>query len=175
MKTPRFVITAVAFFFVTVAFAQRVNRGDICQNIPNLTDELKSVIEKLSSQHQKTMDALRVQFRSEADPVNAREIKKKMFLERNEHYQAIFELLTAEQKLWFQQNCLRYTIQGYGQDRGYGRGYSQGQGQGYGRGRGYGRGYNQGQGQGYGGGRGYGRGYSKGSTYGKGRRCPYRW
>ena len=62
MKLRKLLLATAAIMMVTGAFAQRANRGDVCQNIPNLTTEQKQKIDKLSITHQKTMDGLRSQF-----------------------------------------------------------------------------------------------------------------
>jgi Spy/CpxP family protein refolding chaperone len=135
---------------VTCAYSQIANRGDVCQNIPNLTKEQKQKIDKLSVTHQKTMDGLRKQFYSENDVVKASEIKGQMNTEMANHYRNISGTLTPEQQTWFDQTCnvngrrgnyskggFARTGQGYGRCMGYGR--CQGYGRGQGRGRGIGR------------------------------------
>lgn len=149
----------MVFLIASMTYGQNPLRGDICQDIPDLTSQQKTSISQLSSQHQKTMDELRKQFWAEPDAVKARAIKANMNTEQLNHYQGVSDLLTPEQKIWFDQNCYRYYGQGYGRRQGYGRG------QGYGQGRGFGRGQGYVQGQGYGRGMGYGRG----SGYGRGR------
>ncbi len=135
MKIRKVLLTAVALMIATVAFTQSTNRGDICQNIPDLTIEQKSKIDGLSSTHQKTMDELRLEFRSEADATKAASIKTKMNTERENHSNNISKLLTPEQKTWFEQNYKQNRGKGYGRGQGCGRGNRQGYGRGFGRGR----------------------------------------
>ncbi len=139
MKPIQLLMITVVFMTASSAFTQKVNRGDVCQEIPNLSTQQKSDIEKLSTEHQKTMDALRSKFYSETDAAISKELKMKMNTEQNSHYQAIQNLLTVEQKSWFNQSCIRYSGQGNGRGKGFGRGQGYGRGQVSGRGRGYNR------------------------------------
>ncbi len=160
MKSIKLLMIAVVFMTASAAYSQRVNRGDVCQEIPNLSTQQKSDIDKLSTQHQTKMDALRSKFYSETDAAGAKEAKMKMNAEQNSHNQAIRNLLTVEQKSWFNQTCIRYNSQGTRNGQGYVRGQGQGRGQSY-----YVRGQGQGRGQGY-----YGRrqGGGRGQGYGRG-------
>lgn len=170
MKLVKVLLTTAAIIMATGAFAQRANRGDVCQNIPNLTKEQKQKIDKQSLAHQKTMDGLRTQFYAEMDPVKASEIKTQMNTEMANHFRNISGLLTAEQQTWYNQQCFANNRRGYyargglGRGQGYARGMGYGRGQGYGRGMGRGRGMGYGRGQGFGPGMGYGRGMGR-STY----------
>ena len=157
MKTIKLLMMAVIFMTASAAYTQKVNRGDVCQEIPNLSSQQKSDIEKLSAKHQKKMDALRVSFYSERDAASAKELKLKMNAEQNSHYQAIQNLLRPEQKTWFSQSCIRYSGQGTGRGQGYGRGQGNVGGQGYGRS------------QGIRGGQGCGRGNRPAQAFGRGR------
>ncbi len=173
MKPVKVLITTAAIIMATGTYAQRANRGDVCQNIPNLTQQQKQKIENQSLTHQKTMDGLRTQFYAEMDPEKASEIKTKMNTEMANHFRNISGLLTAEQQIWYNQQCFANSRRGYyskaglGRGQGYGRGRDFGPGQGYGRGRGigpglgYGRGRGTGPGLGYGRGQGYGRGVGR--------------
>ena len=109
---------------------QKANRGDVCQNIPSLTKEQKQKIDKQSLAHQKTMDGLRTKFYAENDVEKASEIKTKMNTERANHTQEISDLLTAEQQIWYNQQCFATSRRGYGRGQGYGsgRGYGRGMG-----------------------------------------------
>ena len=133
MKIRKVLLTAAALMMVTVAFTQSTNRGDVCQNIPDLTTEQKSKIDELSSMHQKTMDELRLEFRSDSDATKAAANKTKMNTERKNHYNNISKLLTAEQITWFEQNYNQNRGKGYGRGQGCGRGNRQGYGRGFGR------------------------------------------
>ena len=62
MKLRRVLITVVAILLAVGTNAQVPNRTDICQEIPNLTQDQQQKIDKLSATHQKTMDGLRAQF-----------------------------------------------------------------------------------------------------------------
>jgi len=158
MKPIKLVLIALIMLTASIAYSQKVNRGDVCDLIPNLTTQQKSEISELSTQHQKTMDALRIQFRSETDISIATSTKTKMNEEQNAHYLAISKLLTTEQKTWFDQSCIRNSGQGYGRGQGFGRGQSYARGQGNGRGQSYARGQGNGRGRGNNGrGQGYGR------------------
>jgi len=170
MKLVKVLLTTAAIIMATGAYAQRANRGDVCQNIPNLTKEQKQKIDNQSLTHQKTMDGLRTQFYAEMDPVQASEIKTKMNTEMANHFRNISGLLTAEQQIWYNQQCFATSRRGYNSRGGLGRGQGYGRGQGFGRGQGYGRGQGFGPGQGRGRGMGYGRGqgFGPGISYGRG-------
>lgn len=157
MEPRRLLFIAFAFFIALGTCAQRVNRVDVCQRIPNLTTEQKQEIDKLRVPHQKKMDRLRDQFYAELDVAKASEIKTQMTAEMKDHYKNVNALLTPEQKTFFDQNCYAnknwrsYNGRGSGRNcRGYwrsGQQYGQGsgrairQGRGRGQGRGYGRWY----------------------------------
>jgi len=162
MKLKKLLFATVAIMMVSGAFAQRANRGDICQTIPGLTIEQQQKIDKLSVAHQNKMDGLRSQFYAEPDAVKASGFKTQMNTEMKDHYLNISGLLTPEQKTYYDQTCnvnrrsRNYYSVGYGGGQGYGRGQGYyGRGQGFGRGQGY-----YGRGQGYYG-RGQGRGYNR--------------
>jgi tRNA U34 5-carboxymethylaminomethyl modifying GTPase MnmE/TrmE len=155
MKPRKVLLIAMALTMALGTYAQRINRGDVCQNIPDLTTEQKQEIDKLSAAHQQKMDRLRDQFYAELNMAKAAEIKALMNAEMKNHYNHISALLTPAQKISLDQNCYanRSTGSYYGRGMGRnGRGYRQ-DGQGYGRGNG--RALNQGRGRGQG--RGYGR------------------
>jgi hypothetical protein len=155
MKPRIVILMAMVMTMAMGTYAQRINRGDVCQNIPNLTTEQKQKIDKLSVTHQQKMDRLRDQFYAEGDMVKASEIKTQMNAEMNAHYMNISVLLTPEQQVFLDGNCYVNRSRGSYYRRGIGgngRGYRQ-DGQGYGRGNG--RALNQGIGRGQG--RGYGR------------------
>jgi len=150
MKLRKVLLITAAIMMVAGAYAQRANRGDVCQDIPDLTPEQTQKIDKFSVTHQETMDKLRTKFYSENDAAKASEIKAQMNAEMENHYQNIAGLLTPEQKTWYDQNCnvnrrSFYRRGGFGRNgRGFGRGPGYGRGQGFGRGQGYGRGRNTG-------------------------------
>ena len=126
MRFRKVLLTAAVILMATGVSAQRANRGDICQDIPNLTQEQSQEINKLSVTHQKTMDDLRTKFWAESDPDKASEIKTQMNTEMDNHYRNISDLLPPEQQTWFDQNCNAYR-------RSYFRGGSYSRsGQGYG-------------------------------------------
>lgn len=157
MKSARVLLAAVAFIIFTSASAQQVIRGDICQSIPGLTGEQLQKIDQLGTTHQKKMDELRIQFRSENNAQAAASVKTQMNNEMQSHYQNVTALLTPEQLTWYTQTCKantnktgNYYANGYG--RGKGRGMGPGRGAGYGTGRR--AGYGAGRGAGYGAGRG---------------------
>ena len=175
MKLIKVILTSAAILLATGAFAQRANRGDVCQNIPNLTKEQKQNIDKQSLAHQKTMDGPRTRFYAENDAVKASEIKTQMSTEMAKHNREITALLTTEQQNWYNQQCFAtsrrgyYSRGGFVRGQGYGRGQGFGSGQGYGRGQGFGSGQGYGRGQGFGPGQGYGRGQGQGRGRGMGR------
>ncbi len=153
MKPIKVLFTAVAIIMVTCAYSQRANRGDVCQNIPNLTKEQKQKIDKLCVEHQKTIDGLRTQFYTEPDAEKALEIKTQMNTERANHFRNVSAMLTPEQQTWFNQQCNFNRRGGYFCRGGFGRtGQDYGRGQGWGRGQGSGRGpCGRGMGRGMGG------------------------
>ena len=139
----RGILLTVAAIVMTVgASAQRANRTDLCQAIPNLTLDQQQKIDKLSTTHQNTMDALRAKFYAERDGVKASGFKTQMNTEMTNHYQYISGLLTTEQQTWYDQNCNvnnrrgNYYTAGYGRGQGLGRNQTFVRGQGYGRGQG---------------------------------------
>ncbi len=91
----------------------------ICPNIPNLTEEQRSQITELRTEHLSEMqsyrdqiDVNRAQYRSlmrgerNLDAINANideraNIRSQMEKKQAEHHQAIRELLTEEQRVWF--------------------------------------------------------------------------
>ena len=156
MKPLKIVLTTVAILVTTGVFAQRINRGDVCQHIPNLTAEQKQKIDQQSLAHQNTMDDLRNQFYAESDGVKASAIKKQMNAEMAKHYRKISGLLTTKQKIWYDQQCLAtgrrsyYSGKSLGRGQGFGRGMYYRRGQGFRSGQGYGRGQGQGRGRGMG-------------------------
>ncbi len=156
MKPIKVFLTVVSIVLATEAYSQRANRGDICQNIPDLTTEQKQKLDKLSTTHQKSIDGLRTKFYAETDAAKALEIKTQMNTETANHYRNISGLLSPEQQTWFDQQCFANSRRGYGRGMGYGPGQGFGRGQGYGRAQGCGRGmgyYGRGQGRGRGMGR----------------------
>ena len=168
MKLVKVLLTTVAIIMATGTYAQKANRGDVCQNIPSLTKEQKQKIDKQSLAHQKTMDGLRTKFYAENDVEKASEVKIQMNAERANYFQEISDLLTAEQQIWYNQQCFATNRRAYGRGQGFGsgrgncRGMGNGRGQGYGQGRGFGPGSNYGRGQGFGPGRGQGEGRGMG-------------
>ena len=165
MKRANVFFTALAFMIFTGAFSQQAYRSDICQSIPGLTSEQLQKIDRLGSTHQKKMDELRTQFRSESNAQNAANLKSQMNSEMQMHYQKISALLTPEQLNWYNQSCNANINSNarasYGQRMGRGQGVGRslyGQTASYGRGTGYGRGAYCPRGRGYGRGAGYGAG-----------------
>ncbi len=163
MKPRKVLLITAAIVMVTGASAQRANRGDVCQNIPNLSTEQTQKINNLGVTHQKTMDGLRAQFYSENDAAKASEFKTQMNTEMANHYRNISNILTPEQKTWFDQQCNVNNRRGYYRNGGFGR-----SGQGYVSGVGYASGQGYGRGQGFGRGQGYGRGQGRGRGMGRG-------
>jgi len=132
MKLRKVLLTAAAILMVVNVSAQTPNKGELCQNIPDLTQEQNQKIDKLSATHQKTMNDLRTKFWAEPDPDKASVIKTQMNTEMDNHYRNISDLLTPEQQTWYDQNCNVNSRNYYGR-RANGR-----NGQGYGRGQGRG-------------------------------------
>ena len=149
METRKVLVIAVILAVALGTDAQRVYRGDVCHNIPNLSPVQTQQIDKLCLAHQKKMDQLRENFYSEPNAAVASGIKKKMDTEMADHYKNITALLTPEQKIWFDQNCYANTRSRPYYGRGFGRrgrgywsgcpGYGRGPGRGRYMGRGYGR------------------------------------
>jgi hypothetical protein len=161
MKPVRLLLAMAALVIATGTRAQQINRSDICQQIPGLTESQLKKINDLGEAHQKKMDQLRTRFYAETDPAEAASLKTEMNSERNTHYRNVSALLTPEQQEWFDRQCYADTNGRYlrqGSRQGYGRGMGRAAirdgrycGRGYGRGNGYG----MGRGAGRGGGRGY--------------------
>ena len=105
MNLRRVLLTVVAILMAAGTNAQRANRTDLCQNIPNLTLEQQQKIDNLSATHQKKMDGLRAQFHAELDGVIASGYKTQMNTEMQNHYKNIAGILTTEQQIWFDQTC----------------------------------------------------------------------
>lgn len=137
------------------------NQG-YCQNIPDLTEEQQSKIEKLRTAHLKEVQSNRnilnekrahLQTLRTADKVNMDAIHKtideisviRTSLQKNreQHIQDVRILLTDDQRVYFDN---------HNRNQRHGQGYGRGNGQG--RGHGYGNGNRQGRGHGYGGGNG---------------------
>lgn len=159
MKSAKVLFISIAFMIFACASAQQANRGVICQSIPGLTAQQQQKIDNLSVTHQKKMDDLRLQFRSESNTQQATNLKSQMNTEMQNHYQNITSLLSAEQKTWYDQKCSANDEEGsYARKRlgrsgqVYGRGQGTGRGEAYGAGRG--NGYRAGRGRGYRAGRG---------------------
>ena len=140
MNLKRVLLIAIAILLAVGTHAQRVNRTEICQDIPNLTLEQQQKIDKLSATHQLKMDGLRAQFYAEPDAVIASGYKTQMNTEMRNNYNNISGILTADQQIWFDQTCNVNSRRANSYNAGYGRGQGHGRGQGYGRGKGYGRG-----------------------------------
>ena len=66
MKPKGVLLIAIALTMVMGTYAQRVNRGDVCQSIPNLTTEQKQEIDKLRVSHQQKMEVQLVRAEDEA-------------------------------------------------------------------------------------------------------------
>ncbi len=153
------------------------NRPMMNQNcgIPDLTDKQEAKIKELRTSHWDDMKAFRADLdilRAEkrklevADNPDAKAIDAKieemgnlrtqMQKTSNRHRLAVRELLTDDQKAWFDSRNQRRGGKGFG--RGHGR---RGYGAGYGAGCRGGNGYGAGYGKGYGRGAGYGMGYGR--------------
>lgn len=149
MKPIKAILTITVMVFVSTAYSQRPLRGDVCQQIPDLTKEQKQKINKLSLAHQQTMDALRTKFWAETDAVKASEIRSQMNSERVTHYRDVSALLTPQQQTWFNKTCSANASRGYVRGMGYGRSMGYGRCTGYyGQGAAYGRGMGRGRGTG---------------------------
>ena len=140
MNLGRVLFTVVAILMAMGTNAQRANRTDLCQNIPNLSLEQQQKIDKLSATHQNTMDGLRANFYAERDGVKASGYKTQMNTEMQNHYTNISGILTTEQQTWFDQTCNVNSRRGNYSRGEFGWGQGRGRGQGYGRGQSYGRG-----------------------------------
>ena len=97
MNLRRDLITVVAILLAVGTNAQVPNRSDLCQNIPNLSQEQQQKIDNLADTHQKKMDGLRAQFYAELDGVKASGYKTQMNTEMQNHYNNISGILTPEQ------------------------------------------------------------------------------
>ena len=126
------------------------SRGSFCSNIPNLTVDQETKISELQTAHWKEMQngrnqlgekRARMQTLRSADNADMTSINKtideigvirtSMQKNREQHFQDVRNLLTADQKVYFDN-----SNRGRGQGQGYGRGNGGGRGQGYGRGNG---------------------------------------
>ncbi len=118
--------------------------GNYCNNIPNLTSDQQTKIDQLKTAHLKEMQALRneagekrarLQTLRSADKADMVAINKtideqsviqtNMSKKREQHFQDVRNVLTADQKVYFD-------------SKGHGNGYGCGNGNGKGRGRGNG-------------------------------------
>lgn len=165
MKSAKVLFTALAFMIFTSAYSQQINRADICQSIPGLSTEQQQKIDRLGLTHQKKMDDLRTQFRSESNAQSAALLKTQMNNEMQSHNRNISAMLTPEQLTWYDQTCNANGNGSYNtrpaNGRGLGRGQGVGRGQSIGRGAGYGRSVAYKNGTGYGRGTGPGRGRNR--------------
>ena len=155
MKLKKLFFAIVAILMATGAFGQRVNRGDICEEIPGLTLEQQKKIDGLSVNHQKKMDQLRTQFYAERNSNQASALKREMNTEMKNHFRNISAQLNTEQQVWFNQHCYAdgkgaYYVKNDSQTMGRNSGRRLGRGSGNGTGRGAGRGSGRGMGRGMG-------------------------
>ncbi len=155
MKLKKLFIAIAAILMATGAFGQRVNRGDICKEIPGLTLEQQKKIDRLSVSHQEKMDQLRMQFYAERNSNQASSLKKEMNTEMKNHFQNLSAQLNTEQQAWFNQHCSAdgkgaYYVKSDSQRMGRNAGRRLGRGSGSGTGRGAGRGTGRGMGRGMG-------------------------
>lgn len=142
-------------------------QNQVCQRIPDLTEDQQTKIEALRVNHLKEMTALRNQTdilrakkralmtsdNADMKEINSvidqmTELQNKKLKASAKHQQEVRSLLTDEQKVYYDSRPGRGHRNGKGMRSGRrGRGY--GQGAGYGQGNGQGLGYGNGQGRGY--------------------------
>lgn len=180
MKKISILTIALLMVGATSIFAQRgrnfsnsdagYGRNMICNRIPDLTADQETKIEALRVNHLKEMTSYRNQMNElrakkqtlmSSDNTNMNEINSvidqmtgvhgKMMKASAKHRQDVRNLLTDEQKVYFDSRPMRGRGHGKGSGRagrgyrnfdGYGQGNGRGQGLGYGNGDGYGRNYN---------------------------------
>ncbi len=132
-------------------FGNGQGAGYYCNNIPDLTADQKNQITSLRTAHLKKMQDYRNQMSEKrvklqtlrtADNADMAAIDKtidemskirtKMQKDREQHFQNVRKILTADQRVYFD-NRPRGAGYGYGYGRCGGRGYGFGGGKGYGR------------------------------------------
>lgn len=171
MKKVTFLVSLMLLVGITMVNAQRGQRFNdenirVYKNqcaIPNLTEEQEAKIETLKTahwnsikEHHADLSILRAELRKmqisdnpDRSAIEAKieamgEIRTDMHKERNQHRLDVRELLTDEQKSWFDRRGHRFGREGYGRRHGRrGQGFrgGNGAGNGVGCGMGYGRGY----------------------------------
>jgi Spy/CpxP family protein refolding chaperone len=109
-----------------------------CSNIPNLTDEQQSALNKLRTNHLKKANLMRAQIQEKRAQLNTLRLSEKpdmdkinrtidevaelradLMKEREAHLQAVKSQLNDDQKAWFDSRPGRGK--GFGQNRGFGR------------------------------------------------------
>lgn len=182
MKKTSILTIAILMIAATSIFAQRgryysdsetrYGRSMMCNLIPDLTEDQETKIEALRVDHLKEMNNYRNQMNElrakkqtlmTSDNLNMNEINSvidqmtgvhgKMMKASAKHRQDVRNLLTEDQKVYFDSRLRRGNGRGHGRGMGragrgnrnfdgYGQGYGRGQGLGYGNGDGYGQRYN---------------------------------
>jgi len=182
IKTAGLLLFAVFLSLSSVLSAQGYGRGYgrmngagngyFCNNLPNLTEEQKTKLDAMRTEHWKSVQndrnliaekAAHLRTLRTADNVDMKAINKtidemnvirtQMQKSREKHIQDVRSILTDEQRVYFD-NFQSRRGQGFGRGTGRcGRGYGRGNGRGFGpgngvaaRGAGYGRGYGRGMG-----------------------------
>jgi len=160
LKKTSLVLVAILFLALSSTYAQRgrnyQNRQDdfrpkeVCQRIPDLTEEQQTKIEALRVTHLKEMNVFRNQMNElrakkhtlmTSDNTDMKELNgvidqmsglhNKMMKSSAKHTQDIRNLLTDDQKVYFDSRPRGKHGHGNGMGDGYGRGSRQGRGYGY--------------------------------------------
>jgi len=154
---------AVLTLLLSAGIQAQPQRGGVCcKNIPNLTEDQKAKIEKLHGQQMKDMQSLQNQLREnkaryitlmtaeqpDMKAINTNiedrgRIKTEMMKKQAAHQQAIRQLLTDEQRMFFDQHMLMHKknmkmhgpqgMMGNGMKEGCGQGQGKGEGPGFGK------------------------------------------
>jgi len=104
-RTKNLILVLILLTGATQSYAQRGrNMSNCCQNIPNLTENQKTQIEALQSNHFEKIAELRQERRAKTSTSNKAGIRKKMLQERQEHREEIGKLLTEDQKAYYEKN-----------------------------------------------------------------------
>ncbi len=120
------------------SFSEEGTRQGYCSNIPNLTDEQQTAIDKLRPDHLKKTNMLRAQIQEKRAQLNTLRLAEKpdmgkidgtidemadlradLMKEREAHHQAIRSNLDDDQKTWFDSRPGKGK--GFGQKRAFGR------------------------------------------------------
>jgi Spy/CpxP family protein refolding chaperone len=107
-------------------------KGQICQNIPGLTQEQQDKIADLQKTHWKQMDDLRLKRMRAATLKERDQIGIQMAEARAAHHADLMALLDKDQQQWVNDHMALGIGRGQGRRGGCGMGYGRGQGSGRG-------------------------------------------